>query len=94
MGYCHCDACRRYSGMPVNSFTLWKPEQVNITKGPDLLTGFQSSEMKDGLPKLRDFPVEIGGSGETMAEKQIATVSASSLCHPERRRRISSRNSR
>jgi len=24
--------------------------------------------MKDGLPKLRDFPAEIGGSGEMMAE--------------------------
>ena len=24
--------------------------------------------MKDGLPKFRDFPAEIGGSGETMAE--------------------------
>jgi hypothetical protein len=24
--------------------------------------------MKDGLPKLRDFPVEIGGSGEAMPE--------------------------
>ena len=24
--------------------------------------------MKDGLPKLRDFPAEIGGSGETMEE--------------------------
>ena len=24
--------------------------------------------MKDGLPKLRDFPAEIGGSGETMPE--------------------------
>ena len=24
--------------------------------------------MKDGLPKLKDFPAEIGGSGETMAE--------------------------
>jgi hypothetical protein len=24
--------------------------------------------MRDGLPKLRDFPAEIGGSGETMAE--------------------------
>jgi len=22
--------------------------------------------MKDGLPKLRDFPAEVGGSGETM----------------------------
>lgn len=24
--------------------------------------------IKDGLPKLKDFPEEIGGSGETMAE--------------------------
>ena len=24
--------------------------------------------MRDGLPKLRDFPGEFGGSGETMAE--------------------------
>lgn len=24
--------------------------------------------MKDGLPKLRDFPAEVGGSGETMPE--------------------------
>ena len=24
--------------------------------------------MKDGLPELRDFPSEIGGSGETLPE--------------------------
>ena len=24
--------------------------------------------MKDGLPKLKDFPAEIGGSGEKLAE--------------------------
>ncbi len=24
--------------------------------------------MKDGIPKFRDFPKEVGGSGETMAE--------------------------
>ena len=24
--------------------------------------------MKDGLPKLRDFPKEFGGSGETLPE--------------------------
>ena len=24
--------------------------------------------VRDGLPKLRDFPIEIGGSGEAMAE--------------------------
>ena len=118
MGYCHCANCRRYSGAPFNPFILWKEQDVKITKGEDLLTHFQSSEisdrrfcskcgghvridhptlglidiraavpstvtfkptvhlnyeetvlpMKDGLPKLRDFPKEIGGSGETMPE--------------------------
>ncbi len=24
--------------------------------------------MKDGLPKLRDFPAEVGGSGESLPE--------------------------
>ena len=24
--------------------------------------------MKDGLPKLKDFPKELGGTGETLAE--------------------------
>ena len=24
--------------------------------------------MRDGLPKLKDFPIELGGSGERMAE--------------------------
>ena len=118
MGYCHCDACRRYSGGPVNAFTLWKPDNVKVTKGKESLGKFKSSEMsercyctkcggnvfvehatlglidipagvlptlafkpsahlnyeetvlpmKDGLPKLKDFPAEIGGSGETMPE--------------------------
>ena len=118
MGYCHCENCRRYSGMPVNAFTLWKPENVRVTKGEQFLGKFKSSEMsdrryctkcggnvlvehptlgltdvpagilptlafnpavhlnyedtvlpmRDGLPKLKDFPAAIGGSGETMPE--------------------------
>src|SRR4051794_41976706 len=33
MGYCHCSSCRSWSGGPVNAFTLWKPEAVEITAG-------------------------------------------------------------
>ena len=118
MGYCHCASCRSWSAGPVNAFTLWKPENVKVTKGADMLDTFvknPSSErqfckkcgghvmtghpgfglidvyaatipsisfkpgvhvnygetvlrMKDGLPKLKDFPKELGGSGETVAE--------------------------
>jgi len=118
MGYCHCGACRAYSGGPVNAFTLWKQADVKVTQGEQSLARYKSSDfsvrrycmqcggnvmvdhaglgmidvpagvlptlafkpavhlnyeetvlpMKDGLPKLRDFPAEVGGSGETMPE--------------------------
>lgn len=35
MGYCHCESCRRWSAGPVNAFTLWPPEAVEITRGAD-----------------------------------------------------------
>jgi hypothetical protein len=118
MGYCHCENCRRYSAAPVSAFTLWKKENVNVTKGEEFLGRLKSSDIsergyctkcgghiivehptlglidvrigalrnfpfepkvhlnyeetvlpiKDGLPKLKDFPAAIGGSGETMPE--------------------------
>ncbi len=117
MGYCHCQNCRRYSGAPLSAFTLWKPENVRITRGVEFLSRFKRSEIsdrryctkcgshvmvdhpalgltdiraplptlafrptvhlnyeetvlpiKDGLPKLKDFPAAIGGSGETLPE--------------------------
>ena len=118
MGYCHCNSCRAWSAAPVNAFTLWKPENVKVTKGVGHVGSVQRSPlskrqfctecgghlmsehpplgltdvyaavlpelafapgvhvnyaetvlpMKDGLPKLKDFPATFGGSGETMAE--------------------------
>ncbi len=35
MGYCHCDACRHWSAGPVNVFSLWKPDAVQITQGAE-----------------------------------------------------------
>ena len=117
-GYCHCESCRSWSGGPVNAFTLWKTEAVQVTKGEEnvavynkteksyrkwckqcgghLMTGhpqwdlidvfaatipdfpFQAGvhvnyamtvlPMKDGLPKFKDFPADLGGTGE-MAEE-------------------------
>jgi len=118
MGYCHCENCRRYSTALVSAFTLWKQENVNVTKGAEFLGRFKSSAIserrfctkcgghimvdhptlglidvrlgalrnfafkptvhlnyeetvlpiRDGLPKLKDFPASIGGSGETVPE--------------------------
>lgn len=118
MGYCHCRSCRSWSGGPVNAFTLWRPEAVEVTKGAEHLATYQKTPlsqrqycrlcgghlmtahptfklvdvfaatipdlafvpqvhvnyaetvlpMRDGLPKLKDFPAELGGSGESLPE--------------------------
>jgi hypothetical protein len=118
MGYCHCASCRSWSAGPVNAFTLWKPANVKVTKGREMVGRFKKSpnserqwctkcgghlmtdhprwgltdvyaatipsvtfapavhvnyaetvlRMKDGLPKLKDFPAELGGSGAVVAE--------------------------
>jgi hypothetical protein len=118
MGYCHCDSCRHWSAGPVNAFTLWKPEDVEITQGaedmgsynkttnsyrkwckkcgghiltdhpgmglvdvyaavipsfpfePGVHVHYQESKLciKDGLPKMKDVPKEMGGSGLMMEE--------------------------
>ena len=33
MGYCHCDSCRHWSAGPVNAFSLWAPENIQIIQG-------------------------------------------------------------
>jgi hypothetical protein len=118
MGYCHCSSCRSWSAAPVNAFTLWKPQNVRVTKGAEFVGKFAKTEasqrqyckrcgghlmtdhpqlglvdvyaatiptvefvpavhvnyaetvlpIKDGLPKLRDFPAEMGGSGDVVPE--------------------------
>ncbi len=118
MGYCHCSSCRSWSAGPVNAFTLWKPENVKVTKGATWLGHFAKTktsdrhfctkcgghlmtkhptfgltdvyaatipsvvfvpalhvnyaetvlQMKDGLPKMKDFPKELGGSGVALPE--------------------------
>ena len=118
MGYCHCNSCRSWSGGPVNTFSLWKTDAVQIKSGAEHVASFQKKPfsqrtycklcgghlmnghqsvglidvfaatiptlqftpgvhvnyaetvlpMKDGLPKMKDFPSELGGSGELVPE--------------------------
>ncbi len=118
MGYCHCKDCRAWSAGPVNAFTLWKRDAVDITIGAESLATYQKTDashrqycticgghvmtdhpvhdlidisaailpslafkpgvhinyesavmrIKDGLPKLKDFPADMGGSGEVLPE--------------------------
>ena len=118
MGYCHCESCRHWSAGPVNAFTLWKPEAVEVTRGaerigtfnktphsyrkwcmdcgghlftahpgmglvdvyaaiipglpfaPGLHVNYQETKLRihDGLPKLKDMPAEMSGSGVALDE--------------------------
>jgi hypothetical protein len=118
MGYCHCSSCRLWSAGPVNAFTLWKPQAVEVTRGRDRLGSFQKTALSnrrfctscgghlftehepwglidvyaavipqlafkpqlhvnygesvlrlaDGLPKQRDLPSEMGGTGVLVTE--------------------------
>ncbi|HEY0423830.1 MAG TPA: GFA family protein [Rhodopila sp.] len=118
MGYCHCRSCRSWSAAPVNTFSLWSPEAVEVVRGKEHIAAYHKTDlshrqfcrlcgghlmtqhpplkmidvfaatipalafmpqihvnyaetvlpMHDGLPKLRDFPAEFGGSGEVVAE--------------------------
>jgi hypothetical protein len=44
MGYCHCESCRSWSASPVNGFTLWNPETVEITEGKDHIGDYHKTE--------------------------------------------------
>ena len=119
MMVCHCKVCRSWSASPVHGATLFKPEDVAVTKGADTLLSYAKNEghdrswcgkcgghvltdhrdtygiidvyaaviegftftptahvnyestvlpMRDGLPKFKDFPAEMGGSGEMLPE--------------------------
>src|SRR5215471_10306175 len=47
MGYCHCSSCRSWSAAPVNAFTLWKPQNVRLTRGAELIEKFAKSEASE-----------------------------------------------
>jgi hypothetical protein len=115
-GYCHCKACRSWSAGPVNAFTLWPSDAVEVVQGADKIAEYNANErtyrqwcsacgghlmarhpewdlidvyaatipsfpfepgvhvnyestvlpMKDGVPKQKDFPAEMGGAGVTL----------------------------
>ena len=43
MGYCHCESCRKWSAGPVNAFTLWPADAVEITQGAEHLAGYNKT---------------------------------------------------
>ena len=56
MGYCHCRSCRSWSGGPVNAFSLWKPEAVQIKSGSQHVATFAKTAMSE-----RKYCAKCGG---------------------------------
>ena len=56
MGYCHCNSCRTWSGAPVNAFTLWKPDSLEITGGTDQIATYHKTDQS-----LRKYCKSCGG---------------------------------
>lgn len=44
MGYCHCESCRHWNASPINAFTIWRPENMKVTKGADNLGVFNRTD--------------------------------------------------
>ena len=56
MGYCHCQSCRSWSAGPVNAFTLWKPDRVQIVSGVEQVGVVQKTPFSE-----RKFCKKCGG---------------------------------
>jgi hypothetical protein len=67
MGYCHCESCRHWSAGPTDVFAAMLP---GLKFQPAVHVNYQEAvlRIKDGLPKMKDFPKEMGGSGATLPE--------------------------
>ena len=44
MGYCHCVDCTTWAASPINSFSLWSPENLKVTKGEDNIGTYNKTE--------------------------------------------------
>ena len=68
--------CKLCGGHLLTEHPQWKLVDIfaatvpTVAFKPAIHVNYQETvlQMKDGLPKLRDFPKELGGSGEAMEE--------------------------
>jgi len=72
----HRQYCRNCGGHlmtrhpPLNMIDVFAATIPDLEFAPQLHVNYAESvlPMRDGLPKLKDFPAEFGGSGEVMSE--------------------------
>lgn len=75
-GFCHRKHCTKCGGhilaeIPDAGITdIFAAILPSLSFEPTLHVNYESAvlKIKDGLPKLKDFPAEVGGSGEILPE--------------------------
>src|SRR3712207_7643133 len=53
MGYCHCRSCRSWSGGPVNAFSLWPTEAVEVLKGAESIGTYHKTDFSQDRKSTR-----------------------------------------
>ena len=56
MAYCHCDSCRHWAASPINAFTLWAPDAVQITSGKESIGTYSKTPQS-----VRKWCIQCGG---------------------------------
>jgi hypothetical protein len=44
MGYCHCGDCAAWAAAPINAFSLWPTDSVQVTAGEEHIGTFHKTE--------------------------------------------------
>ena len=63
MAYCHCDSCRQWSAGQVNAFTLWKPENLEVTQGEESIGLYDGNPLsgEEAVVSRRHWCTNCGG---------------------------------
>ena len=66
----YCAKCGGHLMNPLGLVDVFAATIPTLAFAPDVHVNYAKTvlSMRDGLPKLKDFPSEFGGSGEAIAE--------------------------
>jgi len=59
---CHCSNCKKFSGSAFMTNAFFRPHQVSVTAGEDVIRKYQDSNTKSGNTLTRSFCSECGSS--------------------------------
>ena len=71
-GYCHCHSCRKWHAAPINAWTLWPSDAVQIIAGEDKVHAFNLQG--EGGTSTRLSCTSCGGAVANMKPQLSMTI--------------------